>query len=291
MTRGAIYIVTRDPIYLNLVRASVESLKRVMPNLPVTVFSEFPADGPFKVVRVPPAQASDGFFDKARLVAESPYEQTIFLDTDIYVVQPFEELFTLLDRFDCAATHEEYVNSDWNNYYPRPDIPSSYPEFNTGLMVFRRSPEIISVFERWRDLYRGFLSERPGLPTNDQPFFRAAVYFGDAKIATLGREYNCKFRGQGYLNGPVKLLHGHVKFQMKRDYMDRVAGLMNRSLKPRVYVGRSVYEQHITGHLWSLRKPRKVCGFPEPLPLWKLRARGLKELLQRKLPEYSGLFD
>ena len=207
------------------------------------------------------------------------------------MVQPFEELFILLNRFDCAATHEEYVNSDWNNNYPRLDSPSSYPEFNTGMMVFRRSPEIISVFERWRDLYRCFLSERPGLPTNDQPFFRAAASCGDAKIATLGREYNCKFRGQGYLNGPVKLLHGHVKFQMKHDYMDRVAGLMNRSLKPRVYVGRSVYEQHITGRLWSLRKPRKVCGFPEPLPQWKLRARGLKELLQRKLREYSGLFD
>ena len=286
MTRGAIYIITRDAVYLNLLRASVESLKRVMPDLPVTVFSEFPADGPFNVARIPPAPGSDGFFDKARLIAESPYERTIFLDTDIYVAQPFDELFTLLDRFDCAATHEEYVNSDWNNYYPRPDIPSSYPEFNTGLMVFRRSPEIISVFERWRDLYRDFLSERPGLPTNDQPFFRAAAYFGNAKIATLGREYNCKFRGQGYLNGPVKLLHGHVKFQMKRDYMDRVAGLMNRSLKPRVYVGRSVYEQYITGHLWSLRKPRKVCSFPEPLPLWKLRARGLKELLQRKFPQY-----
>lgn len=103
-------------------------------------------------------------------------------------------------------------------------------------MVYRRSPEMINVFERWRDLYRDFLSDRPDLVTNDQPFFRAAAYLGNAKIATLGREYNCKFRGQGYLNGPVKLLHGHVKFQMKRDYMDRVAGLMNRSLKPRVYV-------------------------------------------------------
>jgi len=79
MTRGAIYIVTRDAVYLNLLRASVEQLKRVMPHLPVTVFSEFPAEGSFDVVRIPPAPESDGFFDKARLIGESPYEQQFFL--------------------------------------------------------------------------------------------------------------------------------------------------------------------------------------------------------------------
>src|ERR1044071_1544147 len=284
MTRGAIYIVTRDAVYLNLLRASVEQLKRVMPDLPVTVFSEFPADGPFDVVRIPPAPESDGFFDKARLIGESPYEQTVFLDTDIYAVRPFDELFSMLERFDCAMTHEEYLDTDWDNRYPQPDIPSSFPEWNTGVIAYRRSPATVSLFSKWRELYREFLSSHPGENAlGDQPFLRVAAYFGEARIATLSREYNCKFRGQGCLSGPVKLLHGHVKFQMKRSYMDRIAGLMNRSLKSRVYVGRSIYEQHIVGRLWSLRKPRKVASFPEPLPLWKLRARGLKELLQRKL--------
>jgi hypothetical protein len=45
MTRGAIYVVMHDPRYLNLLRASVESLKRVMPELPVTVFFQYPAEG------------------------------------------------------------------------------------------------------------------------------------------------------------------------------------------------------------------------------------------------------
>lgn len=281
MRRGAIYIVTRDTKYLNLLRSSVESLKSAMPDLPVTVFSDLPAEGPFDVVRVS-SSGSDGFFDKARLMTESPYQQSVFIDTDIFVVHPFQELFALLDRFDCALTHEEYHDTDWDHRYPRPDIPLSYPEFNTGLMAFRRSPEMSAVFQHWSDLYSRFLSEHPGFAINDQPFFRVAAYFGDAKIATLGREYNCKFRGQGYLHGPVKLLHGHVKFQMNKVYMQRVAKSMNTSLKPRVYVGRTIYEQFITGKLWSLRKPRKIASFPEPLPLWKLRARALKDLLTRR---------
>lgn len=280
-TRGAIYIVTKNLQYVNLLSASVSRLKQLMPDLPVTVFSDLAVNGDFDVVRVRPSGV--GFYDKARLMSESPYEQTIFIDTDIFAVEPFPELFTLLDRFDCALTHEEYLNTDWSNHYPRPDIPSSFPEFNTGIMVFRRSSEMRGLFAKWGELYQSFLVSNPEREVNDQPFFRVAAYYGHAKIATLGREYNCKFRGQGYLNGPVKFLHGHVKFQMPRAYMENVARLMNKSLKPRVYVGRTIYEQHITGRLWSLRKPRKIGSFPEPLPLWKLRAMKLRELLSRRL--------
>ncbi len=282
MSQGAIYVVTQDQRYLNLLRASAESLKKAMPGLPITVFSQFPVEGPhFDEVRKVEA-ASDGFYDKARLMLQSPYQQTIFIDADIYVVRPFSELFTLLDRFDCAATHEEYLNTDWFNHYPRPDIPPSYPEFNTGILVYRRSPAMDRVFENWSKLYKEFLDINPGKATNDQPFFRAAAYCGDARITTLGREYNCKFRGQGYLNGPVKLLHGHVKFKMKAEYMRRVVGVMNGSEKPRVYIGGKVYDQKISGRLWGRRKAHKVGSFPEPESVTLLRLRRLKEMIRER---------
>ena len=113
------------------------------------------------------------------------------------------------------------------------------------------------MFENWSELYKEFLDINPGKATNDQPFFRAAAYYGDARVATLGREYNCKFRGQGYLNGPVKLLHGHVKFKMKADYMRKVAGVMNASEKPRVYIGGKVYDRglmrRLLAYMWPYR--------------------------------------
>jgi hypothetical protein len=282
MTRGAIYVVMHDPRYLNLLRASVESLKRVMPELPVTVFSQFPVEGlHFSEVRkVEPA--GDGFYDKARLMLESPYEQTVFIDTDIYAVQRFDELFALLDRFDFAATHEEYLNTDWFSHYPRPDIPASYPEFNTGILAYRRSTSMDQLLVTWSELYKKFLEENPGKATNDQPFFRAAAYYSEARAATLGREYNCKFRGQGYLNGPAKLLHGHVKFKMKPEYMRRVAAVMNASVKPRVYIGGKVFDQKISGRLWGKRKAHKVGSFPEPESVTMLRIKKLKELINQR---------
>ena len=281
MTRGAIYVVTHDQRYLNLLRASAEGLKRVMPDLPITVFSQFPVVGAFDDVKIIKPEG-DGFYDKARLILQSPYEQTVFVDTDIYVVQRFDELFTLLDRFDFAATHEEYLNTDWFSHYPRPDIPASYPEFNTGILAYRRCAAMNQLLENWSDLYKTFLSQNPGKATNDQPFFRAAAYYSEARAATLGREYNCKFRGQGYLNGPVKLLHGHVKFKMKPEYMRRVAGVMNESKKPRVYIGGKVFDQKISGRLWGRRKAHKVGSFPEPESVTLLRLRKLGELLKQR---------
>src|SRR2546425_12184050 len=110
---------------------------------------------------------------------ESPYERTLFIDADIYVAEPFSELFTLLDRFDCAATHEEYLDTDWFKNYPRPDIPASFPEFNTGILVYKRSAAMDSTLRNWSHLYKEFLEKNPGRPTNDQPFFRAAAYYSD----------------------------------------------------------------------------------------------------------------
>jgi len=281
MSTGAIYIVTQDERYLNLLRASAESLKRAMPDLPVTVFSQFPIQEPYfdRVVLV--KAESDGFYDKARLMLESPYERTLFIDADIYVAETFSELFTLLDRFDCAATHEEYLNTDWFKNYPRPDIPASFPEFNTGILLYKRSAAMDSTLRNWSQLYKDFLEKNPGRDTNDQPFFRAAAYYGDARIATLTREYNCKFRGQGYLNGPVKLLHGHVKFKMKITHMRRVLAVMNASKLPRVYIAGRVYDQKITGRLVGHRKAHRVGSFPEPESLTLLRLQRLRELIKK----------
>jgi hypothetical protein len=282
MSDGAIYIITKDERYVNLLAASAASLKRVMPNLPITVFSQFPVSSPNFDNVIPVNTEGDGFYDKARLMLDSPYDRTLFLDADIYVAEPVPELFALLDRFDCAATHEEYLNTDWFNDYSRPDVPISFPEFNTGVLAFKRSSDMQRVLQEWSRLYNEFLKINPNTSINDQPFFRVAAYHGDARIATLGREYNCKFRGQGYLNGPLKVLHGHVKFKMNLPHIERVLRIMNSSMRPRVYIAGKVYEQHISGRLWGHRKARKLGSFPEPQSIFGLRIQRLRELIRER---------
>jgi len=293
MSQGAIYIITQDSRYTGLLLNSVASLKRVMPDLPVTVFSQFAAESPLveRVVRV--EGSPDGFYDKTLYMRQSPYERTLFIDADIQVVDPVPELFTILDRFDCGATHEEYLDTDWFHQYPRPDIPASFPEFNTGIMAYKRCARMDRVLEEWARLYLTFIKENPGKKTNDQPFFRAAVYYSDLRMATLTREYNCKFRGQGYLNGRVKMLHGHVEYEMKEGFVGRAREVLNASTRPRVYVAGSVYEQKLVGRILDRRKPGFVGKYPllpEPVLVAgakklrrMLKERGVKRMLQKAI--------
>jgi hypothetical protein len=283
MSDGAIFIITHDPRYAEMLLVSAASLKRAMPELPIAVFSQFPVESELfeKVIRIEPA--GDGFSDKARWMRESPFERTLFLDADTYVLSPVPELFTLLDQFDCAATHEEYLNTDWSNHYPRTDIPSSFPEFNTGVLALKRSQAMDRVLDDWGALYETYLKESGDRKINDQPFFRVAVYRGKARMATLTREYNCKFRGQGYLNGPVKIAHGHVRLRLDPEFVGKAAAVLNQSTRPRVYVAGEVYEQKLVGRLVDRRKAGHVGTFPMlPEPGLVAEARRFGQIVKER---------
>jgi hypothetical protein len=283
MKIGAIYIITQDSRYTQLLLNSAASLKRVMPNLPITVFSQFPIESPNfeRVIRVEGSE--DGFYDKTVFFQQTPYERTLFVDADIYFVDPVSELFSILEYFDFAATHEEYLNTDWWNRYPRPDIPASFPEFNTGILAYKQSPRMDSLLKDWSSLYKSFIATHPGEKINDQPFFRAAVYSNEARFATLTREYNCKFRGQGYLNGRVKILHGHVELRLEQAFVQKALSVLNASSKPRVYVAGTVYEQKLVGRILDRRKPGLVGRFPLlPEAVMVAGARQLRKMLKER---------
>jgi hypothetical protein len=110
----------------------------------------------------------------------------------------------------------------------------------------------------------------------------------------LAREYNCKFRGQGYLNGPVRLLHGNVDLQIDARRFSQATRALNASHRPRVYIAGRVHDQKLTGRLVGMRKARRI-GTPPIFPgsLMVRRARrqrqviqeqGLKKVLAKLLP-------
>lgn len=283
MSTGALYIITQDPRYVDLLLTSASSLKKAMPDLPISVFSQFPVSSALFDRVFPVDPTKDGFYDKAKLIRDSPYDRTLFIDADTCVLEPVPELFSLLDHFDCAATHEEYLDTDWHHRYPRPDIPSSFPEFNTGILLLKRSEKLNRMLDEWGALYRQYLEEKPGQPINDQPFFRVAAYFGDVRIATLTREYNCKFRGQGYLNGRVKIMHGHVDFKLDPAFLDKAVRALNASDRPRVYIAGTVYEQKLVGRFADRRTAKRVGTFPLlPEPGLQAEARGLKKIIKQR---------
>jgi hypothetical protein len=201
MATGVIYIATGKR-YIEEAYHSVSTLKSHMPDIHVTAFLSEQIDcynfNEIKVIDNP----QYSFLDKVLSIIQTPYEFTLFLDTDTHIVDDISELFTILDRFDIAAPHapiEHFISG----------VPNTFPELNTGVIVFRRNQMVERFFSSWRNLYTRNLKEEETIGIfPDQPSFREALYNSDLRMCFLPHEYNCMFGYPVFLSGKVKIFHG-----------------------------------------------------------------------------------
>lgn len=148
---------------------------------------------------VPP---DDGYRAKILALHQPPYKRTLMLDVDTHVVYEISALFRILDKFDIALAHAPnriMLQLD--------DVPDSYPEFNTGVIALKQSRGVKKLLKNWLREYDRLSSRDP--PSKDQPSFRRASYHeSNLRIATLAPEYNLRFNMAGFINQPVRILHG-----------------------------------------------------------------------------------
>ena len=205
--KGVIYIASGKR-YIEEACRSAASLKQWLPNISVTLFSDQEYSSPhFENVIVFSELGSwttDQKSPKVVYMYQSPYDYTLYLDTDTYICDDISDIFSLLEHYDIAAAH-----SPLRSGKTREGIPDSFPEMNSGIIAFRKSPEVKEVFSKWLELYKIDRAAWKIWYCPDQPSFRAALYGSSLKIATLPPEYNCRFIYPVYVDGKVKILHGH----------------------------------------------------------------------------------
>lgn len=212
VTNGVIYVATGER-HVAEALVSARSLRTHMPDLPVTLYTDrtLAAAEVDDVV----AFAGDGYLSRIPILEASPYERTLFLDSDTYVCGDLAGLFALLDQFDIALAHAPI-----RAMYEVEGVPDSFPEFNAGVILFRRSEEVKAALRDWaerlaqiqeqrdRDELRWLRPEGKRIDMIDQGPLRAALYRSRLRIATLPPEYNCRFTQPGFVDGPVRILHG-----------------------------------------------------------------------------------
>jgi hypothetical protein len=199
---GVLYAATGSR-YVDEAAVSAVSLKKVMPGIKIHLYTDldevpevFDAVSKIENPRL-------NCYDKVLPMLNSPFEKTLFLDTDTYVCSELSELFKILDRFDILACHIPIQGANSIE-----GIPTSFPELNTGMVAFRKSEATQQFFERWLRLY-----EEMGHKA-DQPAFRRALW-EDRNIQSyqLPYEYNLRTIAPGYIaeGAKVKIIHGRHK--------------------------------------------------------------------------------
>ncbi len=228
-SRGIVYVATGRK-FVDEALISVRSVKKQMPELPVTLFTDLseliasPPEGIDSVFHL--TEVTNSCLDKMSPLVDSPYEKTLFLDTDTYLCDRVDELFDVLDRYDIAAAHPPF-----RVQYQLPGIPDCFPEPNTGVIVFKKSPGALDVLKRWPEEYKRQMASE-NKPHHDQHSFRAALYQSTARFLVLPHEYNFRSIGPNFAGkgSKVKIIHGrHASFE-------RVAARLNSNLDYRVFL-------------------------------------------------------
>ena len=210
--RGVLYVASGHR-FVEEACASAESVKRHMPELPVLLHTHDSVDHPAIDSVVTDHVTEDAEEAKAYKIdcmAESPFERTLFLDTDTRVLDRADELFDLLYAFDLGVAHAPNRLYFGDGEYPGKrdypsDLPECFPEMNTGVMVYdSESASVQSLFRAWQDRYE---TMREFGATRDQISFREVLYNSDVRFSVLPPEYNCRSEFPVYLEGAVKIDH------------------------------------------------------------------------------------
>jgi FkbM family methyltransferase len=144
--RGVVYLALGRKHYLEA-QKSIHTLRLTNPGLPVTIFTdEESADGfaaDYRTIRTD----RSAFKLKIRVMAESPYLHTLFLDTDTCVVGPLDEIFdTLATRDWCIAEPPLFHYDDGKFVF---DDYRRIGTFNTGVIAFKMNRGVQSLLDVW----------------------------------------------------------------------------------------------------------------------------------------------
>lgn len=229
MERGIVYIATGRK-YVEEAAVSARSVKEFMPNLHITLFSDLEEEssdftGFFdEIIKISDPDGSCR--DKIRPLRDTPYEKTLFLDTDTFLCSPVYDVFDMLDQFDIALAHapDRYQ-------YDLPDLPDCFTELNSGVIAYRKTKEVDDLFKKWEATFYTMLDHDQD-SHRDQHSLRDTLYRSSVRFLVLPPEYNFRticpnFAGK---HCRVKILHG------RHAELKKVAARLNRSQRARVFL-------------------------------------------------------
>ncbi len=202
--QGIIFSATGETCRNEVVTA-LKSLTDSNPHLPICIFTDKvshfsdTASETIQVREIPSPQFS--FIDKIYGFIHTPFDKNIFLDSDTFIVEDISDLFHLLDRFEFAGCHSKGDQAVYSKP-PETSLPLSFPDYNSGVIAFKRNRETRTTFETWLKKYKDNPHHK-----HDQPSLREAVFTSKLSLYVLPREYNFLPGLAGLINGKVKVFH------------------------------------------------------------------------------------
>lgn len=248
MSEGVVYIATGEE-YCNQAANSARTVKNHNTTDVALICSEADADlfedtDIFDHIIL----IDDPFYDlrdKAYYLDKSPYDKTIYVDSDVVILGDITPMFSLLERVDLALAYTRYRPLVSIN-----GIPDCFTEPNGGVLAFDQR-HINGFFDNWVGFYEDQIENGreddtvriPGADSmkeassfgryHDQPPLREALFHTDVDYHILPPEYNYKGHG-AYASDKIKIFHYG---DMDPSLSSKFSAVLNESSGPRVLWG------------------------------------------------------
>lgn len=150
MNRGVIYFVVGKLQYFQECVFSASSLKKHCPDLPITLFTDKLdiKEDCFDEVKIINNDINP-FQNKAKYLYSSPYDETLFLDSDTQVRKPIYEIFDFLKENDLAVANVPRID---RKHFPAKIISyaeiNPYNLYNTGVILYKKSAKTEKFFKK-----------------------------------------------------------------------------------------------------------------------------------------------
>jgi len=222
---GVLYVATGKQSIAE-VNQSILSLKKNMPNIHITVFTDTPNLISNKVDLIKKLKLTNNFkIDRLNCFQKTPYKNTLYLDADTYVYNDFNELFNILNTFNFAVAQSP-ISYD----FLLKDIPDSFKQMNCGVMLYDNSKQTKKFFNEWKKTHRKLekIQKVPG----DETSFRKTMFFSKIRFTIFPNIYNFRINAPNliYKNDIVKIFHGHNK------EIKKIATAINKRKSAKFYI-------------------------------------------------------
>lgn len=225
-SKGVLYVATSNQ-YLTEARRSARRAADIL-DLPTAIVTHEECAYPEFDHVIVDDSPTDSFADKPRNLLKSPFEQTLYLDTDTYVVEPLPQIFDVLQSSPIALCVDPFEGDLYNdNIQKNPAVPRSFPEFQTGVIVYEQTPNVEELVTDW------MMNQSPATYP-DQLSFRETLFESEVQPTPLPPRYNALVGTSVY--GPVKVLHDNNRFLSTLDTseLDSFLATVNSSSRHRI---------------------------------------------------------
>lgn len=159
---------------------------------------------------------------KITLAQISPFNKTIYMDCDICLLSPIDEVFDYLDEVDLLVTEDVQpkIAKAVNLLRIKQDIISTLRsiglplhensiQYNGGFIAFRTSSKNQELFQYFKKYFDLVVSNQNVLLLKDQGAFAAAIESAKPKLKILSPVYNYldKWKETYTIDSPIKVMH------------------------------------------------------------------------------------